>query len=123
MWSRNRSVQTGATLDAFSAGGEGHFVREGTSTNVRQAGTVAEESELVLVNAVLSGDALAARRFLDRVSTTVWSAVVKLEGGGPDGEAAFLHVVAALKAEGYARLRSFDGRSRLSTFLALAARE
>jgi RNA polymerase primary sigma factor len=122
MWSRNRSIHTGAALGAFGAGGEGHFVRKDTPAST-QAGSPVEESELALVNAVLSGDGLAARRLLDRVSATVWSAVIKLEGGGPDGEAAFLHVVAALKADGYARLRNFDGRSRLTTYLTLATRE
>ena len=79
--------------------------------------------ELELVKAVLAGDLAAANRFLEAVSTTLWSAVVKLEGEGPAGEAAFLHVVAALKADGYARLRPFDGRARLSTYLAIAARD
>lgn len=124
MWSRNRSVDTEATLGAFSAGGEGQLVRQRALADTRQqVGSFAEESERTLVNAVLSGDARAVRRFLDRVSAPLWSTVIKLEGGGPDGEAAFLHVVAALKADGYARLRSFDGRSRLATYLTLVARE
>jgi RNA polymerase primary sigma factor len=79
--------------------------------------------ELELVKAVVAGDAAAAQRFLDAVSTTLWSVVVKLEGDGADGEAAFLGVIEALKADGYARLKPFDGRSRLSTFLAIVARD
>jgi RNA polymerase primary sigma factor len=80
-------------------------------------------SELALLNAVLAGDPGAANRFLDAVSPTLWSAVVKLEGEGPQAEEAFLHVVAALKADGYARLRAFDRRASLSTYLAVVARE
>jgi RNA polymerase primary sigma factor len=79
--------------------------------------------ERALVNAALSGDAGAASRFLEHVSTTLWSIVVKLAGEGADAEAAFLHIVASLKADDYARLRGFDGRSRLATYLSLVARD
>jgi RNA polymerase primary sigma factor len=77
----------------------------------------------VLVNAVLSGEAGAASRFLEHVSTTLWSIVVRLAGDGADAEAAFLHIVASLKADDHARLRGFDGRSRLTTYLSLVARD
>jgi RNA polymerase primary sigma factor len=53
----------------------------------------------------------------------MWSAVVKLEGEGAAGEAAFLEVIEGLKADGYARLAAFDGRARLSTYLAIVARD
>jgi RNA polymerase primary sigma factor len=79
--------------------------------------------ELELVKAVVAGDAVAAQRFLDSTAATLWSVVVKLEGDGPDGEAAFLAVIDALKTNGYARLRAFDGQSRLSTYLAIVARD
>lgn len=82
-----------------------------------------QRSELALVAAVVAGDAEAAQRFVETMSATLWSVVVKLEGGGAEGEAAFLHVIARLKADAYARLRAFDGRSRFSTFLALVARD
>jgi RNA polymerase primary sigma factor len=80
-------------------------------------------SERALVAAVVAGDAAAAKRFLDAVSATLWSVVTRLEGHGGDAEAAFLHVLTYLKADGYARLRAFDGRARLSTYVALVARE
>jgi RNA polymerase primary sigma factor len=53
----------------------------------------------------------------------LWSVVVKLEGEGPDGEAAFFDIIGALKADGYERLKAFDGRSQLSTYLTVAARD
>ena len=81
------------------------------------------QSELGLVAAVVSGDSGAAARFLEIAGPTLWAVVQKLEGAGPDGQAAFLEIVAALKADGYARLKAFDGRGRLSTYLALVARE
>jgi RNA polymerase primary sigma factor len=80
-------------------------------------------SELALVKAVVAGDAGAAEQFLQAVSATLWSAVVNLEGDGADGEAAFLHVLDALKAGGYERLRAFDGRSRLATYLTISVRD
>ena len=79
--------------------------------------------ERALVNAVLSGEAGAASRFLEHVSTTLWSIVVRLAGDGADAEAAFLHIVASLKADDHARLRGFDGRARLTTYLSLVARD
>jgi len=81
------------------------------------------QSELGLVAAVVSGDSGAAAHFLEIAGPTLWAVVQKLEGAGPDGQAAFLEIVAALKADGYARLKAFDGRGRLSTYLALVARE
>jgi RNA polymerase primary sigma factor len=80
-------------------------------------------SELALVKAVVAGDAGAAQQFLQAVSDTLWSAVVKLEGEGAESEAAFLDVVDALKAGGYERLKMFDGRSRLSVYLAISVRD
>jgi RNA polymerase primary sigma factor len=80
-------------------------------------------SELALVKAVVAGDAGAAQRFLDATSATLWSVVVKLEGEGPDGESAFLDIIESLKTDSYSRLKAFDGRSRLATYLAITARD
>jgi RNA polymerase primary sigma factor len=80
-------------------------------------------SDLALLPAVLAGDPEAAKRFVEAVSPSLWSVVVKLEGDGPQARDAFLHVVAALKANGYARLRAFDRRASLATYLAIVARE
>ena len=81
------------------------------------------QSELALVAAVVSGDSGAAARLLEIAGPILWAVVQKLEDPGPDGPAALLEIVAALKADGYARLKPFDGRARLSTYLALVARE
>src|ERR1700686_2937492 len=64
-------------------------------------------SELALLGAVLAGDPNAAKRFLEAISATLWTVVVKLEGEGPNAEAALLHVVSGLKEEGNARLKAF----------------
>ncbi|MGP0092066.1 MAG: sigma-70 family RNA polymerase sigma factor [Xanthobacteraceae bacterium] len=80
-------------------------------------------SEGKLVAAVVGGDKEAAARFVEVASASIWSVVVALEGDGAEAEAAFLDVIVRLKADGYARLRPFDGRSRLATYLALVARD
>ena len=48
--------------------------------------------------------------------------MVLLEGDGAAGEAAFAEVLDRLKADSFARLAAFDGRSSLGAFLALFAR-
>jgi RNA polymerase primary sigma factor len=80
-------------------------------------------SDVKLVTAVVGGDTEAAARLVDAASASIWAVVVALEGEGPQAEAAFLDVIARLKADGYARLRAFDGRSRLATYLALVTRD
>ena len=81
-----------------------------------------QQSERALVALVIAGDAAAAERFLDLAAPTLWSAVATLAGAGRSGEAAFVRVVEALKADGYHRLTAFQGRSSLAGFLALVAR-
>jgi RNA polymerase primary sigma factor len=123
MWSRIRSVHRGANLGAFEASGENSLVGRAALPAAPATPPSSVQSELSLVRALLSGDVAAASSFLDRASATLWSVVVRLEGDGADGEAAFLHVVASLKANGYARLKGFDGRARLPTYLSFVVRD
>src|SRR5262245_14617761 len=95
----------------------------GAEAGVPSVTASSDKSERALVAAVLSGERAAARCFVESVSSTLWSVVTKLEGEGADGELAFLHVVASLRADGYARLKGFDGRTRLATYLSLVARD
>jgi RNA polymerase primary sigma factor len=80
-------------------------------------------SEIKLVAAAVGGDKEAAARFVELASASIWAVVVALEGEGPEAETAFLDVIVRLRADGYARLRAFDGRSRLATYLAVVARD
>jgi RNA polymerase primary sigma factor len=80
-------------------------------------------SEFALVRAVLAGDPAACGHFINAVSATLWSVVTKLIGHGSEGEAAFLHIVTLLKADGYARLKAFDGRAKLCRYISLVARD
>jgi RNA polymerase primary sigma factor len=79
--------------------------------------------EKTLAGRVVAGDAAAIDPFLDAAGPPIWSAVVLLEGDGAVGEAAYLRVLDALRADDWRRLRAFDGRGSLSTFLALVARQ
>jgi RNA polymerase primary sigma factor len=123
MWSRIRSVDKGAAPGAFDVNRDKPLAENAAPPEVQPTASSNRQSERSLVNAVLSGEAVASRRFLDHMSATLWSIVARLEGDGADGEAAFLHVVASLEADGYARLKGFDGRARLSTYLSLVARD
>jgi RNA polymerase primary sigma factor len=128
MWSRSLLVQNLLVLkkakphdnDADSADAA---AERPVSSETQIVPPLSGNFEHTLVNAVLSGEAGAAGRFLEHVSTTLWSIVVKLAGDGADAEAAFLHVVTSLKADDHARLRGFDGRSRLATYLTLVVRD
>jgi RNA polymerase primary sigma factor len=121
MWSGFPSVRTGA----HQSTAEREKVSSGTApfAEAQPLPPANLRSELSLVSAVLAGDRIATARFIDYASPTLWSAVTRLEGSGAEGEAAFLYVFAALKADGYGRLKAFDGRARLSTYLALVARD
>jgi RNA polymerase primary sigma factor len=121
MWSGFPSVRTGAHQG--TTGRAKAWPATVPLAEVRPLPPADSQSELSLVSAVVAGDAAAAAHFMECASQPLWSAVTRLEGGGAEGEAAFLHVVASLKADGYGRLKAFDGRARLSTYLALVARD
>jgi RNA polymerase primary sigma factor len=80
-------------------------------------------SEVALVAEVLAGKPGAVARFLEIASQTVWSLVIQLETNAAAREAAFRQVLASLPNDGFSRLKSFDGRARLSTYVALIARD
>ena len=75
-----------------------------------------------VVALVASGNGSAIREFLDIAESSIWPVIVTLVGERA-AEKTFLNVIAALKANGYARLKPYDGRSRLSTFLTLLSRD
>src|SRR5215510_13287431 len=120
---RGRSRGKGAMPGVCGANRDDALAGGSASSEAQPAVSSSSQSERTLVNAALSGEAAAASNFVERMSGTLWSAVAKLEGDGPEGEAAFLHVIASLKADDYARLKEFDGRARLPTYLSLVARD
>ncbi len=52
-----------------------------------------------------------------------WTACIRVCPGGAEAEAAFRDVMAALRADAFARLKGFDGRSRLAVYMTLVVRD
>lgn len=80
--------------------------------------STSEDRRLVL--AVLSREPQAWDRFVRRVADTVWTSCSVL---CRDERQAFSEVMEALSADGFRRLRPYDGSSRIETYVALVARE
>jgi RNA polymerase primary sigma factor len=80
-------------------------------------------NELQLVAGVKAGKPAAVQQLLDLAGAAIWPVVLTLVGEGPAAEGAFISVLTALKANDFARLSRYDGRSRLSTFLTLVTRD
>jgi RNA polymerase primary sigma factor len=99
------------------------FVKGFMTNNPRKSSPATEADDISLVSRVLAGDLDAASEFMRIAHEPLWSVVVKIEGAGADGRAAFLNVVEKLHEDGYRLLKAFDGRARLSTYLALVAYE
>jgi RNA polymerase primary sigma factor len=89
------------------------------------AGLGASETsdDLTLVRAVLARDAHATESFLRRIGDIVWRVCRLLTGDEADARDAFTHVLAGLRADQFARLRHYDGRSRLEGYITAAARD
>jgi RNA polymerase primary sigma factor len=83
----------------------------------------AQADELILIAALRSGDPAAISRFIAAVSTTVWRAVGLVTGDETEARDLFLDIMGALRANHFARLASFSGKSTLETFVALTIRE
>jgi RNA polymerase primary sigma factor len=77
----------------------------------------------IVVRAVLASDPAAVERFLRAIADIVWTACRRLTGDDGEAREAYAAVCADLSADGFDRLRSYDGRSRLATFVALVSRD
>lgn len=80
-------------------------------------------SDVDLVKEAAAGLEGAAERLLDRIAETVRKSCRLVTSNAEEAEEAFTWVIAALQADGFARLRAYDGRSRLETFVALVTRD
>ena len=80
------------------------------------------KSDLSLVRAVITGKDGAWDQFLKLAAGTIYTAC-RLAFPGDEAEPAFLDMLKRLQADDYARLRTYDGRAPLVTFLALILRE
>lgn len=92
---------------------------EGDGGNVKEPG----ESDQRILFAALRGDANAAAALTRLAADLVWSACVRVTRDRAETEAAFRDVMAGLRADGFARLKGYDGRARLDVYVALVVRD
>lgn len=76
------------------------------------------ESDLALVRRLQSGHEEAWSEFVHHYSDLVYS-FCALVFSEPDLEEEYLNVLKAIRSDGFALLRDFDGRAKLSTYLTL----
>jgi RNA polymerase primary sigma factor len=76
-----------------------------------------------LLRAALRGDVRAAAAFTRAAADLVWTACVRVTRGGADTEEAFCEVNLALRANGFARLKGYDGRARVRIYVGLVVRD
>ena len=80
-------------------------------------------SDLRLIRSLIAGDDDAWDLFVTRCADVVWSACLILNKEKDEARSAFNDVFKALMENQYERLRTYDGSSKLTTFVSLIARE
>jgi RNA polymerase primary sigma factor len=65
----------------------------------------------------------AAEDFACSFADLVWTACVRVTRGGAETEAAFREVMTGIAANGFSRLKDYDGRARVRVFVALVVRD
>jgi RNA polymerase sigma factor (sigma-70 family) len=76
-----------------------------------------------LLAAARRGDAAAADALACGLADLAWTACRHVTANGADAEAAFGDVMTALRADGFARLKGYDGRASVEIYAALAVRD
>lgn len=76
-----------------------------------------------LIRDLLEAKPQAWDRLVGRVADPVWTVCRLLSANDDDAHSAFGEVIDALRADGFRRLRPYDGSSRLETFAVLLTRE
>jgi RNA polymerase primary sigma factor len=85
--------------------------------------TAQTDPERELLDAALRGDAAAATGLTRAIADLAWTACLRVTRGGAETETAFREVMAALRADRFARLKGFDGRARVRVYAALVIRD
>lgn len=85
--------------------------------------TAAADPERELLGAARKGDAAAAATLTRAIADLVWTACLRVTHDRAETEAAFRDVTAALRADGFARLKGFDGRARVRVYATLVVRD
>jgi len=81
------------------------------------------DPDKALLAAALRGAAGAAEDLVRALADLVWTACGRVTRGEADTEAAFREVVAGLRANGFSRLKDYDGRARVRVYVALVVRD
>ncbi len=85
--------------------------------------TAHADPERELLGVALRGDTGAAATLTRALADLVWTACLRVTQDRAETEAAFRDVMAALRADGFARLKGFDGRARVRVYTALVVRD
>jgi RNA polymerase primary sigma factor len=85
--------------------------------------TAPADPERALLGAALKGDAEAAATLMRAIADLVWTACLRVTQDRVETEAAFREVMAALRADSFARLKGFDGRARVRVYATLVVRD
>ena len=76
-----------------------------------------------MLQAALRGDAEAAAALTRSAADLVWTACLRVTRARAETEEAFRDVMTGLRAEGFARLKGYDGRACVRVYIALVARD
>lgn len=82
-----------------------------------------DDPERALLSAALLGAPQAAADLTRVVGDVAWTACLRLARPRAETEAAFREVMAAIRADGFARLKAYDGRARVRIYVALVVRD
>ena len=82
-----------------------------------------DDPEGALLSVALRGAPQAAADLTRVVGDVVWTACLRLGRPRAETEAAFREVMAAIRADGFARLKAYDGRARVRIYVALVVRD
>jgi len=85
--------------------------------------TAHSDPDREILRAALRADAGAAEALTRTAADLVWSACVRVTRGGAETEEVFRDVMTGLRADGFARLRGYDGRARVRVYMALVVRD
>lgn len=85
--------------------------------------TAHSDPDRELLAGALRGDAAAAAALTRAVADLVWGACARVTRDQVETEKAFRTVMMGLRADGFARLRGYDGRARVRVYVTLVVRD
>jgi RNA polymerase primary sigma factor len=85
--------------------------------------TARSDPDQKMLQAALRGDAEAAAALTRSAADLVWSACLRVTRAHAETEEAFRDVITGLRAEGFARLKGYDGRACVRVYMALVVRD